>query len=457
MQAKCEVDMTYGDISKQLFMFTIPILLSQILQQFYNIVDTAIIGQYVGTEALAAIGSTGLLISVIVNFFIGLSTGVSAVIANQFGAHKYDKLKKSIATSLSVSIVLGIVFTFISLIFMKSIISLLQTPEEVYFLAVDYLKICFLGITFQLLYNIGTAILRALGNTKDPLYFLVFSCILNLILDIVFIVYFGWGVKGAAIATLISQILATLLVLWKIISLDEHCKVNLSQMRIYKGYTKNIFFVGIPAGLQAIFMSISSLIIQSSINSFGAEAMAGMTVFAKVEGFLYFPLFSLGLAVTGFVGQNFGAKEYERVKQGIDISVKLSIYVSLFFIVILNIFAPSILNLFTHDSGVMKVGLESIRIVFPSYVFYAVNQIYIGSLRGIEKTFEPMVISLFAHCIFRVVWCSVLLKYFHDMKVIYSSYSVSIIIMFVLLYFSYKKYIFRKYFKLENTLEVRNI
>ncbi|MDU1201853.1 MAG: MATE family efflux transporter [Clostridiales bacterium] len=454
MQAKCQVDMTYGDISKQLFMFTIPILLSQILQQFYNIADTAIIGRYIGTDALAAIGSTALLISVIVNFFIGLSTGVSAVIANQFGANEYDKLKKSISTSLAVSVLLGIVFTIGSLIFMKPIINILQTPKGVYSLAIDYLKICFLGITFQLLYNIGTAILRALGNTKDPLYFLIFSCILNLILDILFIVYFGWGVKGAAIATLISQILATLLVMYKIMSLDDNCKLSLKQIKIYRGYTKDIFLVGLPAGLQAIFMSISSLIIQSSINSFGAEAMAGMTIFAKVEGFLYFPLFSLGLAVTGFVGQNFGAKEYERVKEGINISLKISVYTSLIFIIILNIFAPYILKLFTNDAAVIKVGLESIRIVFPSYVLYAMNQIYIGSLRGIEKTFEPMLISLFAHCIFRVIWCFVLLQYFHDMKVIYSSYSVSIVLMFVLFYTSYKRNIYKKYFNKKEVIDV---
>ena len=454
MQAKCQVDMTYGDTSKQLFMFTIPILLSQILQQFYNIADTAIIGRYIGTDALAAIGSTGLLISVIVNFFIGLSTGISVVIANQFGANEYDKLKKSISTSLAVSVLLGIVFTIGSLIFMKPIINILQTPKGVYSLAIDYLKICFLGITFQLLYNIGTAILRALGNTKDPLYFLIFSCILNLILDILFIVYFGWGVKGAAIATLISQILATLLVMYKIMSLDDNCKLSLKQIKIYRGYTKDIFLVGLPAGLQAIFMSISSLIIQSSINSFGAEAMAGMTIFAKVEGFLYFPLFSLGLAVTGFVGQNFGAKEYERVKEGINISLKISVYTSLIFIIILNIFAPYILRLFTNDAAVIKVGLESIRIVFPSYVLYAMNQIYIGSLRGIEKTFEPMLISLFAHCIFRVIWCFVLLQYFHDMKVIYSSYSVSIVLMFVLYYTSYKRNIYKKYFNKKEVIDV---
>ena len=454
MQAKCQVDMTYGDISKQLFMFTIPILLSQILQQFYNIADTAIIGRYIGTDALAAIGSTGLLISVIVNFFIGLSTGISAVIANQFGANEYEKLKKSISTLLAVSVLLGIVFTIGSLIFMKPIINILQTPKGVYSLAIDYLKICFLGITFQLLYNIGTAILRALGNTKDPLYFLIFSCILNLILDILFIVYFGWGVKGAAIATLISQILATLLVMYKIMSLDDNCKLSLKQIKIYRGYTKDIFLVGLPAGLQAIFMSISSLIIQSSINSFGAEAMAGMTIFAKVEGFLYFPLFSLGLAVTGFVGQNFGAKEYERVKEGINISLKISVYTSLIFIIILNIFAPYILRLFTNDAAVIKVGLESIRIVFPSYVLYAMNQIYIGSLRGIEKTFEPMLISLFAHCIFRVIWCFVLLQYFHDMKVIYSSYSVSIVLMFVLFYTSYKRNIYKKYFNKKEVIDV---
>lgn len=454
MQAKCQVDMTYGDIPKQLFMFTMPILLSQILQQFYNIADTAIIGRYIGTDALAAIGSTGLLISVIVNFFIGLSTGVSAVIANQFGAHEYDKLKKSISTSLVVSLILGIIFTIGSLMFMEQIITALQTPKEVYYLAVDYLKICFLGITFQLLYNIGTAILRSLGNTKDPLYFLAFSCILNLILDILFIVYFGWGVKGAAIATLISQILATFLVLYKIMCLDDECKISLKQIKIYSGYTQDIFLVGIPAGLQAIFMSISSLIIQSSINSFGAEAMAGMAVFSKVEGFLYFPLFSLGLAVTGFVGQNFGAKEYDRVKKGINISLKISVYISLIFIIVLNIFAPYILKLFTNDAAVIKVGLECIRIVFPSYVLYAMNQIYIGSLRGIEKTFEPMVISLFAHCIFRVVWCSVLLQYFHDMKVIYSSYSVSIVLMFILFYTSYKRHICKKYFNKSEAIDI---
>ena len=394
------------------------------------------------------------MISVIVNFFIGLSTGISAVIANQFGANEYDKLKKSISTLLAVSVLLGIVFTIGSLIFMKPIINILQTPKGVYSLAIDYLKICFLGITFQLLYNIGTAILRALGNTKDPLYFLIFSCILNLILDILFIVYFGWGVKGAAIATLISQILATLLVMYKIMSLDDNCKLSLKQIKIYKGYTKDIFLVGLPAGLQAIFMSISSLIIQSSINSFGAEAMAGMTIFAKVEGFLYFPLFSLGLAVTGFVGQNFGAKEYERVKEGINISLKISVYTSLIFIIILNIFAPYILKLFTNDAAVIKVGLESIRIVFPSYVLYAMNQIYIGSLRGIEKTFEPMLISLFAHCIFRVIWCFVLLQYFHDMKVIYSSYSVSIVLMFVLFYTSYKRNIYKKYFNKKEVIDV---
>lgn len=446
MQAKCEIDMTCGNISKQLLIFTLPILLSQILQQFYNIADTSIIGHYIGTDALAAIGSTGLLISVIVNFFIGLSTGVSSVIANQFGAYTYDKLKKSISTSLAVSTILGVVFTILGFIFMKPMIIWLQTPKNVYYLAVDYLNICFLGITFQLLYNIGTAILRALGNTKDPLYFLAFSCVLNLVLDILFVVSFRWGVKGTAIATLFSQILATILVLWKLTCLDQKFKMELKGLKIYKGYTKDIFLVGIPAGLQAIFMSISSLIIQSSINSFGAEAMAGMTVFAKIEGFLYFPLFSLGLAVTGFVGQNFGAKEYERVKDGIGISLKLSVFISLIFIIVLNIFAPYILKLFTTDSEVIKVGLDSIRIVFPSYVFYAMNQIYIGSLRGVEKTFEPMVISLFAHCIFRIIWCSVLLNYFYDMKVIYTSYSVSIVLMLFLLYRSYKKHIYNRYF-----------
>ncbi|WP_455543826.1 MATE family efflux transporter, partial [Intestinibacter sp.] len=299
--------------------------------------------------------------------------------------------------------------------------------------------------TFQLLYNIGTAILRALGNTKYPLYFLAISCVLNLILDIFFIAYLGWGVRGAAIATLVSQIIASFLVIRELFCIDEDYRIKLKEIKIYRGYTKNIFSIGMPAGLQAIFMSISSLIIQSSINSFGAETMAGMTVFSKVEGFLYLPLFSLGLAVTGFVGQNFGAKEYKRVKEGINISLKLSVYISVVFIVILNIFAPYILRLFTTDSDVVKVAVDCIRIVFPLYVFYAINQVYIGSLRGVEKTFQPMIISLFAHCIFRVVWCSVLLKYFYDMKIIYASYSISILLMSCLLYISYKKHIYKKY------------
>ncbi len=424
MQAKCQVDMTYGDIPKQLFMFTIPILLSQILQQFYNIADTAIIGQYVGTDALAAIGSTGLLIAVIVNFFIGLSTGVSAVIANQFGAHEYDKLRKSIATSLSVSIALGIVFTIGSLIFMKPIINLLQTPKDVYYLAVDYLKICFLGITFQLLYNIGTAILRALGNTKDPLYFLVFSCVLNLILDILFIVYFGWGVKGAAIATLVSQILAALLVLWKIMHLDDECRINLKQIRIYKGYIEDIFLIGIPAGLQAIFMSISSLIIQSSINSFGEEAMAGMTVFGKVEGFLYFPLFSLGLAVTGFVGQNFGAKEYERTKK-ILLQGMFTAFVFLFGGFLLTRFFPNMfVNIFTKDAVLEKICLEGMKIYLMTLPLLGVCVLGPIYFQSIGKIKQSMFLTLLRQVILFIPIISVISK-FMGMKGVWMSQPIA--------------------------------
>ena len=415
MQAKCQVDMTYGDIPKQLFMFTIPILLSQILQQFYNIADTAIIGQYVGTDALAAIGSTGLLIAVIVNFFIGLSTGVSAVIANQFGAHEYEKLRKSIATSLSISIVLGIIFTIGSLIFMKPIINLLQTPKDVYYLAVDYLKICFLGITFQLLYNIGTAILRALGNTKDPLYFLVFSCVLNLILDILFIVYFGWGVKGAAIATLLSRMFCSFIILYMLLN-KEHTIYIDTYFKYHFDFAtvKKILQIGIPNGLENGMFQMGKILVQRLVSTFGTAAIAAHAVAFSLTSIAVVPGMALGLAILTVVGQCIGANDYQQAKY---YTKKLMIIAYLSTIVaagILLVGVRYILKLYALPQATanLAVSMVSLHCVFDFFIWPMAFS-FPNALRAANDATYTMIVSTFSMWTFRFALSYVFALYLH--------------------------------------------
>lgn len=439
------IQMTDGPIARQLLAFTLPILLSQLLQQFYNIADTAMIGRLIGADALAATGTAGLLLSVIINFFIGLSAGISVIISQLFGHQEYDRLRGCIRTVLSACFLFGLFFTAAGLLGMNSFLVWLDTPAEIIPLACDYLKICFLGMAAQLLYNVGTAILRALGNTTSALYYLAVSSVLNLLLNFLFLVVTPLGICGAALATLLSQSLSALCVLWKLFTLKDPALREAGAGKTKLPLLEPCYLIlslrkGIPAGMQALFMSISSLVIQTYINSFGYAAMAGMTVYAKVEGFLYFPLFSFGLALTSFIGQNVGAGRYDRVREGMKISMRLAVIGSIGAAILLLLTSSGILSLFTRDSFVLKNGLEACIFTFPFYWLYAINQVYIGGLRGLGQTFYPMFTSLCSYCLFRVLWCRFWDFAIHDMRVVYTSYDVSWVLMLALLFFGYRYY-----------------
>lgn len=426
--------MTEGPIGRELLQLALPVLLSQLLQQCYNIADASIIGHAAGAAGLAAVGSAGLILSVMVNFFIGLSTGVSVAVSRLFGAGRYEQQKKCIHTAMAAALLCGMVFQIAGLLGTDRFLLWLGTPQEAAQRCRVYLQICFWGMIPQLVYNVGTAILRAMGNTCSPLYHLAVSSVLNMALDYLFVSALHLDVGGAAAATLISQAVSAALVVQKLGKLSPAYRFEFRAVRMHRRYLKELAMTGIPAGLQAVFMSISSLVIQTSINSFGTDAMAGMTVFSKIEGFLYFPLFSLGIAVTSFMGQNAGAGQSARIRRGMRVSVGLGLGIWFAFSLVLLAETPLLLGLFTTDDAVMKYAGTAVRYIFPFYCLYAVNQVCIGVLRGMERNLSPMVITVLCYCVFRIAWCSLLLPVWYDMRVVYLSYVVSWVIMIVLLY-----------------------
>lgn len=429
--------MDQGPIGRTLLLFTVPVLLSQILQQLYSIADCMVVGHFGGSYSLSATGVAGLVLSAIINFFIGFSTGISFITANLFGAYEYSRLKRTIQTMISLSILLGTVLTAVGILCAETFLIWLNCPGQVIGAAKLYLQICFLGMIPQLVYNTGNAILRSLGNTKSALIYLLFSSILNLILDVVLVVGASAGLAGAAWATVTAQWLLAFLILRKLYTMEESYRLDFRQKILPWGELVQILNMGIPSGMQAVFMSISSLMIQVSINRFGADAMAGMTVYAKVEGFLYYPAFSYGMALTGFIGQNLGAGCMDRIRDAVNTSLKIAVGFMLPASLLLMVCSKYLLLCFTKEPGILACGQEAIFYIFPWYFFYAVDQVYIGGLKGLGKTKYPMVCSIICYCLFRVAWCRLLLPVWWDMRVVYSCYNVSLVLMMILLAIRY--------------------
>lgn len=428
-----EIHMEKGPIGRTLLLFTAPILLAQIMQQFYSIADCMIVGHFGGAYGLSAAGVAGLILSVIVNFFIGFSTGVSYVTARLFGSYDYPKLKQTIQTMILLCIFTGIAFTAIGIFQAETFLLWLNCPNPVLGDAALYLRICFLGMIPQLLSNTGTAILRSMGNTKSPLIYLVFSSLLNILLDLALVIQFSSGLAGAAAATVIAQWAMAFLILWKLYTLDESYRPDFHQALLPLKELKEILHPGAASGLQAVFMSISSLIIQVYINQFGSDAIAGMTIYAKVEGFLYYPAFSYGIALTGFIGQNLGARCVDRIQQAMRTSIAIAIGCTLPASLLLVASSRYVLLCFTKDLGILAYGQQAIRHVLPWYFLYAVNQVYIGALKGLGHIKYPLFCSIVCYCLFRIAWCRTLLPLWPDMRVVYYCYNFSLLLMLILL------------------------
>ena len=433
-------DFTCGAIPRQLLVFMLPILLSQLLQQFYTIADTALVGQVLGAQALAAVGTASLVLSVIVNFFIGFSAGLSVLVSHLYGEKDYSRLSALVQSIFITVALFAALFTAAGIVLTEQLLAALSTPAELIPAASLYLRTVLYGMLAQLLYNTASAILRALGNTTSALHYLAAAVVLNITLDVVLLIVIPCGIAGAAAATVLAQYAAALLALWKLFHLHGTWKLRFSRPFFALGHLLPILSTSIPAGLQAVFMSLSSLVIQTYINSFGYAAMAGMTVYARIEGFLYYPLFAFGIALTSFIGQNVGAHDLERVRTGLRISLRLAAGGAMGMALIAGLAAPALVALFTDDPVVAANALDAVYYTFPFYWLYGVNQIYIGAIRGLGDTLYPMMTALAAYCLFRVAWCwGWDMIGIHSMHIVYSAYSVSFFVMAGLLWFGCRR------------------
>ncbi len=422
-----------GPIGKTLLAFALPVLAAQLLQELYNAADCAVLGHFGESGALAATGIAGLLLSVLINFFIGFSSGVSAVTGRLFGAGDYGKLRALMTSVFRLVLFAGLLLSALVFFASGALLRALRCPPDVLPLAAVYLRVVCCGVAAQLLYNVSAAILRSLGDTRSPLRSFLFSCLLNLTLDLLLVIGLRRGIFGAAAATLASQWLLAFLMLRRLLTADPEVALRPLGEGLPAKELLGVLKIGLPAGLQALFMSVSSLLIQRCIDAFGADAMAGMTLYAKVEGLLYLPSFAYGIALTGFVGQNFGAGRKDRVREAVKLSIRLCWEVIFPLSLLVTLASPLLLRLFTAEPGILRNAREAVQFNLPVYVVYAMNQVWLGTIKGFGKTLWPMFCTLLCYSVFRVLWCSLLIPVFQTMRVVYLSYDASFFLMMALL------------------------
>jgi len=399
-----DVDMTQGDITRHIITFAIPLLVGNIFQQLYNTVDTWVVGRFVSNEAYAAVGTIGPVINMLIGFFMGLSSGAGVVISQYYGAKRHEDVQKTVHTAIVMTLILGVAFTVIGLGITPFMLQLMKTPENVLPQSTAYLTIYFSGILGLMLYNIGAGILRAVGDSQRPFYFLVVCAILNTVLDLVFVLGFNMGVEGVALATVIAQCVSAVLVLLTLLRTNECIKLRLSALRIHWGILGKIFRVGIPAAVQMAITAFSNIFVQSYINYFGDYCMSGWTTYAKVDQLLFLPMQSIALASTTFVGQNLGCNQVERARKGVTQSLILAISSTVVLMIPVLIFAPEIVAFFNSEPQVVEYGALLLRWITPFYVLCCFNQIYSGALRGAGNSRAPMIIMLASFVAFRQVY-----------------------------------------------------
>lgn len=431
---------TEGVIWKQLLVFFFPILLGTFFQQLYNTADAIIVGRFVGKEALAAVGgATGTIINVIVNLFVGISSGATVVVAQQCGAGNPAGMRRAVHTSAALAVFGGAALTAIGFALAKPALGAMGTPADVMDFATTYLRIYFLGVIPSFIYNIGSGILRAVGDTKRPLYFLITACLLNIVLDLVFVAGLRLGVTGVALGTILSQLVSAVLTALSLMHTTRAYRLIPSEIRFHKNALKSILLVGIPAGLQSNMYAISNLLIQAGINSFGTDAVAAWTAFGKVDGFFWMVCGAYGIAITTFVGQNYGAGRIDRVKKSVRVCMGMTCATAVLMSALIYAFATPLLGIFTSDGAVLRYGLEMVRYMTPYYVTFVGIEILSGAIRGCGDAVKPMIITGTGVCLLRVVWLLALLPLRHELSTILVSYPVSWVLTTVLFLIYYKR------------------
>lgn len=417
--------MTEGVIWKQLLFFAIPLLASNLFQQLYNSVDAVIVGKFCGSTALAAVGTTGALISLVVNLLFGIANGCSVVISQKFGAHDSEGLSDALHTAFAIAVIGGLLLTGVGILLSRPLLVLMQSPADVIDLADQYLKIYFLGSIFMLIYNTGAASLRAIGDSRHPFYYLLFGSITNIVLDLLFIVSFKMGVEGTAWATVISQGVSAVLVVIQLLRTQDVYRLVPSKIRIHMYLLPKILRIGIPNGLMGMMYAVPNMAVQSQINRFGSIVMAGSTSCGKLESFVYMLIAAFGMAITTFNGQNYGAGHMDRVKRGTRVCICMSLIVSAALITTFLLFHKPLLRIFADDPEVIYYGTISMFAMLPGYMLYVFVEVLSGALRGCGSTLIPMIITAVCICLVRVIYLALMMPLFPNLVTVYMCYPLS--------------------------------
>ena len=424
-----ENQITEGVIWKQLLLFFFPILFGTLFQQLYNAADAVIVGRFVGKEALSAVGGgTGTVINLLVGFFVGLASGATVIISQYYGAKRAEMVDYAVHTAIAFSIVGGLVMMVGGIVVAPATLTAMDTPADVLDLAILYIRIYFVGIIGNLIYNVGSGILRAVGDSRRPLYFLIASCFTNILLDLLLVAYCGLGVAGAAVATICSQALSALLVLRVLVRTKDMHHLELRRIRFDHRMFRRIIRIGFPAGLQSVMYSLSNIIIQTAINGQGTDTVAAWTVYGKVDAFFWMTISSFGISITTFVGQNYGAGKAERVRKGIRTCLCMSFVSALLVSTAVISGCESIFRLFTADPEVLRIGVQITRFLAPVYSTYLCVEIFSGALRGVGDCWIPTLICLSGICLIRVLWIALAVPRRPEIYTIIFSYPLTWVI-----------------------------
>lgn len=439
MSAKPVNTMTDGSVWKGLLFFAIPIMLSNVLQQMYNTIDSAVVGIWAGSQELAAVGSTGALINLLVGLFLGISTGAGVIYATFFGAKDEKNLRRVIDNSIILSVIAGVFLTIIGIAFAPQLLRLMNTPDDVLDLAVTYLRIYFSGVTVMLVYNVGAGLIRAGGDSRRPLYYLIVSGLLNLVLDILFVASFDMGVAGAAWATVISQACSAVLVVIHMMRFPKEYRLSVRSIRYDKITAMKIIKLAVPCGVQSAMFNIANLLVQIKINSFGSVAMAGVAAYTKIDGFVYTPTQAISLAVSTYVGQNIGAGRTERVKKGINCAVIIVLCSSITLGGTVLLTGRHLLHLFTTDEAVVEFGLQMMYVMATTNWIFAPADVLSGAMRGAGAATQVTIINALCICLFRILFLTFVLPFYMNISFVFLVYPLSWILCTICIFIYYKK------------------
>ena len=419
-------DITQGVIWKQLLAFFFPLWFGTFFQQLYNTVDTVVVGRFVGKTALAAVGSTGTVVNLTVGIFTGLASGAVVTIAQHYGARRGEEVSRGVHTAMLLSVIIGAVFMVCGVLLTPWVLSAMGTTAEAMPGAVLYMRVYFLGMIPNVIYNMGTGVLRAVGDSRRPLYFLIAASGCNIVLDLVLVLGFRLGVAGVAIATVASQVLSAVLVVISLMrSHGQSYQLFPRMLSIQAQPLRATLQVGTPAALQSVMYNLSNIVIQAAINTFGTDTVAAWTAYGKMDVIFWMSINAMGLALTTFAGQNYGAGKYNRLRQGVKVSAWMSAGFTVVLSAAMAVFARPILSIFTPDAQVLDIGVEMVRFLVPTYITYVLIELLSGAIRGAGKSMIPMLISVFGVCVLRLLWLFFVVPVHHTVYTVEASYPIT--------------------------------